>query len=305
MSQNSEQTIETDERMSEQDMIDLLHLDPLDSGAKSVDPQNADSEGNAQAEAQKAQEEGAGQTPPEQTGQEDGQNVQPAPGNQQTDQTPAQQPQTYTAEQVRQLVADELQRRSAPQQQQAAPQQNDAEKLQQELLQKYQFQLPNAVYDQLEDDDPVKRRQAFNQVLGAVAMAAHQNVYQQVQSEMNTRFENVPQTIQQALKQRDEAQKVFTDFYGNNPDLNKPELYPFVQQVGQKVMQETGINQWTPQLRDAVASRVRQVLGISAPQTQKQVQPQVPDLGGGSGPSSRPSPAPSTDEPVDILRGLM
>lgn len=124
----------------------------------------------------------------------------------------------------------------------------------------YQFNLPADLLQQMEAEDPVARMQGYARFAQGIAMTVHQ----QALAEARQMIEAMPQQIEPMIQQRLHQQHIFQDFYGTHKELNKPELYPLVVSVAQQVAREKNISGWNPELRDAVAARVKSVLGLPA-----------------------------------------
>lgn len=284
---STEEMDQSNSAESDQALIDLFHLDPLES-TPSQNAEGGEPEPDLAPEADPAPE-------PAPTAEQE----VPAPSAP-TDGSPASNndPKLLAA-----MVAEELRNREPNPQPEAQPSGPSPEE---RLAQMYNLSLPQEVYDKLEDEDPATRRNTFAQVLGVAMMTAHKNALQEVQQMYDPRFQELPKQMQQQFQAQQEAQRVRNDFYGTHPDLNKPALYPLVQQTAAAVMQRTGAKEYNDQVRDTTATVVRQYLGLPGPTPTPEPEPvpQVPDLGGGAGPSSRPDVR-NDDGPASLLNGLL
>jgi hypothetical protein len=57
-------------------------------------------------------------------------------------------------------------------------------------------------------------------------------------------------------QQQSEAERIRSDFFGQFPQFNRPELLPHVQLVTQQVMQEIGTTNWSEPVRNMVGARL-------------------------------------------------
>lgn len=165
----------------------------------------------------------------------------------------------------------------------------------------YAFNIPPQTAAMLTSENPQERIAATTALITGASRIVHEQVVQSVREEFG---QVIPHVVSAIVEQRLQAKAVFDDFYGTFKELNRPELRTLIQQVGQQVRQEYGNPNWSPQLRDAIGTRVRQVLSGAAPlpqgmqpslQQQQQQPPapvqqpaQPPHM---TGTTSRPAPA--------------
>lgn len=126
----------------------------------------------------------------------------------------------------------------------------------------YAFTIPDAMMNLVDSEDPAERRQGMAAMAQGVAQTVHGQMMEQVQS-MFTQV--VPQTVMNVVNQQNQAKAIFEDFYGANPELNQEDLKPLVVQVAEAAFKESGATEWSPALRDTIATRVKTILGQGKP----------------------------------------
>lgn len=149
----------------------------------------------------------------------------------------------------------------------------------------YDFQLPVQLRQMLESEDPRDRAQGYQVMMKGTAQAVHSSMRQEFNKWTQEVF---PQAVNSMMHVQAQQRAVFDDFYGTHKDLNHPELYELVKGTAARVMQQTGSQNWSPEVRDAIAAAVRQVLGRgaqpAATQSAPAALPQVPRAAPGAGP---------------------
>ena len=168
----------------------------------------------------------------------------------------------------------------------------------------YQFTIPTELMALLDSENQSERQQGIGLLSQGVARTVHETVMQQVGQIVQNQ---IPAMMQGMIAQQTQAQTIFQDFYDKYPNLNRPELRQLIVSTGQQVMNETGAQEWSPQLRDTIAQRVLALMG-QAPSGGVPPQPQpapaaapvyTPNAGG-----ARPA-SPGTDSEVaDISNTL-
>lgn len=123
-----------------------------------------------------------------------------------------------------------------------------------------QVQIPDEIVRLLESDDPLDRKRA----LAALVAGTGRLVYQRVLDRVQALSETLPRQVEQAALSVAEQQRIYADFYGKFPELNRPELRPLVAQVAQQVAQERGITAWSEAVRDEIGNRVKGLLASVA-----------------------------------------
>lgn len=135
----------------------------------------------------------------------------------------------------------------------------------------YQFTIPTELMSLLDSENSAERQQGIGLLSQGVARTVHQTVMEQVGQIVQNQ---IPSMMQGMITQQTQAQTIFQDFYDKYPTLNRPELRQLIVSTGQQVMQESGAQDWSPTLRDAIAQRVLAIVG--------------------SGPTPAPTPTPRT-----------
>jgi hypothetical protein len=158
----------------------------------------------------------------------------------------------------------------------------------------YAYDINDQMLRAVTSEDMRERAAALQAFAVNLSQTVHQRAVQQVREEI---AQVLPQYVQQTALQEYQRREIARDFYGKFPELDRPEVAPVVAQIAQQVMTETRANGWTPQVRDAVAGRVRAVLGAVANPVQQRPAPQM----------AAPSAQPMTANPGpgrNILREL-
>jgi hypothetical protein len=163
--------------------------------------------------------------------------------------------------------------------------------------------IPDAVIMAMASDNPAERKAATAHMIGSVAhlvqrMAVAQAV-QQVRNEIATAM---PRFVTERLVQHQQQQEVFQDFYGHFPQLSHPAIRPVVMAEAQKLAQQGGPKQWTPEFRDQLGRHVTALLRASVPVP---AAPPAAAPGTMSGLNARPSGVgtPPAAQPWDDLFG--
>lgn len=190
---------------------------------------------------------------------------------------------------------DELLRQFAQQMQPAATPAAPATPAVDDLQTIHNYQVPEQFLQGLRSEDPAQASQALNAYTGMVARTIHRAVRVDMEKKMTALIQQtLPKMVQQFYEHNTQTKAVYEDFYNNNKDLNKPELYPTIVNIalGMANDQKAGYTKWDQRFRDDLATRVRQVLGIHAQQNAP-ARPAQPAL---MTPSARPGMAAPTPQ---------
>ncbi len=170
----------------------------------------------------------------------------------------------------------------------------------------YQFQIPQELGQLLTSENPQERLAGTNYLLTGAARTVHKTVHQAIRTELG---KVLPVIVNTLIQQHAQQQAVFNDFYGTFKELNRPELYTLVKQVGQQVMEEYGTQTWSADLRNAVGQRVKQIISgaIPAPASmQPTLTPAAPATAAPAQPphmtgtTSRPAPLNASSEQAEM-----
>ena len=138
----------------------------------------------------------------------------------------------------------------------------------------YVYNIPDGLDTALVSDDPATRKTA----LASLVQGTSQTIHREVVKAMRAEFGRVvPSIVQNMITQHRTQQNVAQDFYGTYKEFANPVFRPLVQQVALQIVREKGASGWTPDLRDAIGARMREVLqsaGFAA--GAQPVQPQLP-----------------------------
>lgn len=144
--------------------------------------------------------------------------------------------------------------RAAAQQQQAPPQPRPEDQLPQ-----YEFSMPPEMIALFNSENPEDRVRALLQMATGVAQSVHRRTREEFGGRLNERLQASEMQFNTRMQQIQTAQRIYNDFYGTYPQLQRSEIIPVVQQVTNSVTAEMG-NNWSPQVRDEIARRVFAVL---------------------------------------------
>lgn len=169
---------------------------------------------------------------------------------------------------------------------------------------KFKLGVPDALVNALRSEDPKE----FSAGVGAMINGVANHVWNAFQDHLEKNIgPAIPRMIENYVQTVQRQQSVATDFYGQYPQLNIPELMPVVQAVGATIAQEYARAgrqlDWSPQLRDAIAERIFQRLPMLRGQPAAAQPPARRAFSTGNG--ARP-PAPGNtpqDDMVQVLFG--
>lgn len=147
--------------------------------------------------------------------------------------------------------------------------------------QDFSFNITDKLYSALYSEDATadQRKAALAAFATGIAMTTRDQLMQTFGAWTRQNFDAVPRVVELLANRRSErqssAEHIKNDFYSKFPDLNKPELAPFIKATIAQVQAETGAKNWDPQFRDLVGTRVKNVLQAYA-QIAAPVVPSVP-----------------------------
>lgn len=153
----------------------------------------------------------------------------------------------------------------------------------------YNIGFPPELKEALRSQDPEVFMQGLQALSIGIAQITHQNLREEYRKFYDEREQKIVHRIQTETAARESAQRIFTDFYGSYPQLNKPELHQVVSQAAKAVTEELGGNPpWTPELKKKVAERVFGLFGTAPPAQASETPAATPAPAGGV----RRAPAP-------------
>lgn len=277
---------------------DILNFDPFDEGGQG-DSAGQGAGGEPSEGAESGQQGEGQQSESTASGEEgqpgEGQQAAEQPGSQAggaSDEVKAELAQLRELVQQQSQTIQQLQTQGqAPQGQQPSGGQQDSGEMSQEevqrIAQSYAIQVPDQLLQTIQSDDPATARQGIQQLIQGIGTTVHKNVIQEARQLFQQELhEQVPHMLQMQQGQQSERQRIYQDFYGNYPQLDKPELRGLVQSTAQQVFQETGAQQWSQAVRDMIAQRVVKTLEAGAGGGQGQGQQGQGQQGGGQGKSN-------------------
>lgn len=236
-----------------EDIVSIFQYDPFAPSEPSEEAPEPEPEGE--------QEEGTEGTE-EAASDEGGEEEVPEPSKPEgQSEQPQQPPQNQQLETILSRLSQQLD--------QGSQQQPEKQEQKEPEVPAYDFNIPDEIVQGMASEDPGERKKALAAYTKGVAQAIHKTMRSEVQEE----FQRVPNMIQSHTQQTQRAQTIFQDFYGQYPELNRPELRSLITNQAQAMMQENPNMQWSPQVRDEIARRVRGVLQSFAGGEQTQQQP--------------------------------
>jgi len=130
---------------------------------------------------------------------------------------------------------------------------------------KYDFNIPDALIDVLTTEtDKGKFKEGVAALASGIANAIQAQMLPYIESQFNPRFDTIPQMLQAHIAGMEKAKTVRQDFYGKYPELDKPQLHGFIRQIGDATAKEMGLTDWTPELRDETAKRVKEIMALAS-----------------------------------------
>lgn len=130
----------------------------------------------------------------------------------------------------------------------------------------YHFNISDKLYGALYGEDvPVEQRKAALAAFATgIAMTTRDQLMSTFGAWVKQNFDAVPRVVNYLANAREQtrssSESIRNDFFTKFPDLNKPELAPFIKATISQVQTETKATNWTPQFRDLVGERVQSVL---------------------------------------------
>ena len=200
--------------------------------------------------------------------------------------------QAQIAEMQKQLL--EAQRAQAAPKAESKDEPSETDKVfQKSQPQDFSFNITDKLYSALYSEDATadQRKAALAAFATGIAMTTRDQLMQTFGAWTRQNFDAVPRVVELLANRRSERQSsvehIRNDFYTKFPDLNKPELAPFIKATIAQVQAETGAKNWDPQFRDLVGTRVKNVLqayaqiaapapSVPAPAPAATVRPAVP-----------------------------
>ena len=126
----------------------------------------------------------------------------------------------------------------------------------------YNFNVPENLVEALANENAQVRRGALSALIQGTAQAVHREVIKAMRAEIPGRTRAVVREEQAA---NTGASNVFEDFYSKHPQFKTQEGMAIVGIASQEVMKETGLQDWSPTLRDAIAVRAQKKLQALVP----------------------------------------
>lgn len=165
----------------------------------------------------------------------------------------------------------------------------------------YNFDVPDKLIEVLTtEQDPARFKEGVIALMKGIAGAVHAQMYNHVDETLTKRFSSIPQMINAVTTAQKQATEMRADFYGKYPEFDHPQMHDFVMKTAEAVAKETGKKAWDAELRDATATRMKEIISIAgkAPGNNN---PQPPRMLSSQG--SRPA-APAKDASSDIMDTL-
>lgn len=190
-----------------------------------------------------------------------------------------------------------------PPQQQPGQQEDQVLQQRRQMLEKYFVNFPQPIMQAFLGEDPNARIQALGAMLAVQAARVEEAVMQQVRSEMG---QYVPRELETRERDRTERQRINSEFYSENKDLDNPVARMIVVEAAKAVIQQTGRASWTPAFKATIAAKAREMIKMLPGQQQVQTRPAVfvqPSTRGGPGTNSQRPAVNSPEAIADSLFG--
>ena len=126
------------------------------------------------------------------------------------------------------------------------------------------LQMPQDLMAQLNSEEPSERSQGFSNLVNGIGQMMHGHMIKVLEEKLTATVALVEQRATAQQTRSVEETAVLEDFYGKFPKLNDDAIRPLVQQVTSQLVQETGANKWSPELRDAIGIRTTQIIKAAA-----------------------------------------
>lgn len=151
-------------------------------------------------------------------------------------------------------------------------------------------QLPPTLVAAMRSESPEEAGAALNLIVQGTARMAVRKARELLDSFVT---ESLPVMLSSHAQAQTAAKDVHDDFYGTYPQLNKPEIKPFITNLAAQMANEAGANfkGWNPAFRDAVATKFLGMVKDFVPSQQAAPAP-APFIP----PGSVRTPAPPADE---------
>jgi len=151
-------------------------------------------------------------------------------------------------------------------------------------LPEYNFPVPPELVEALGSEDPALRTKGIQAMMTGTAMSVHQRMQGEFKQLLQ---QGLPALLQQRETAAQQRATIESDFYNTFQDLNLPQLRPHIKTLAEQVVQETGAQTWTAEIRDEVGRRAKKLFGHIGTSAASNPPPQM------MGSSTRPA-APST-----------
>lgn len=121
--------------------------------------------------------------------------------------------------------------------------------------------IPDQLLAAMNSENPTERKMATTHLIASSMRTVHRMVLEQSVKMMQQQVaQAVPRFVQQQIMAHQRQQEVYQDFYGTFPDLSAPEIRPVIMATAERLQTEMNNPGWTPQFRDALGKRVRDLL---------------------------------------------
>lgn len=219
--------------------------------------------------------------------------------------TPATTPQAQPTAQLEQLIRDQTAAITTALQRPAEKPAAATE----EAPAKYNLGLPPEVIGLLRSEDEGEFARGMHTVINGISNRIWSDVNAHLDQVIAQR---VPAMFTEQTNAQSVQQRVATDFYGKYETLRAPELRPLIQSIGVQVANERAqagkTNEWSPEIRDAIAEKIFTAIPSLRPPAEQQQQ-QTPPGGTppkrpfATGTGSRPDTAPDASAEFRELLG--
>ena len=170
---------------------------------------------------------------------------------------------------------------------------------------RFNMGIPDELTSALRSEDPAQFKAGVGALVNSLANHIWNNFQQDVRDNLVPAIRQMLESHTSAVSQQDAVSR---DFYGTYPMLGRPELAPLIQTVGASLAREAvsaGRSlDWSPQLRDEIASRVMAIIGaVQGVQPPSPAPPAPPARRFATGNGTRP--AQGTQTPQDEMQAMI
>jgi len=128
-------------------------------------------------------------------------------------------------------------------------------------------QVPDAIFQAMNHEDPNVRRQGLNAFIGAAMSKVYDDAVADISARIEAKFSEVPQVLQQTQQAREAQEAIAKDFYGTYKQFDTPQGRQLTQMVAVQLAHSMGKDYkgWSAEFRDKVGEALIALTGLKAP----------------------------------------